>query len=94
MDILSSDSADDLAVDALVPVTGAFFTVFVDTPLFSDDRELSRLFLELLFCTGMIFLAASPESESFFLKEFCLNGRLGRLQGVPALARVADALRS
>lgn len=86
--------------DDLLPVApiGAFLTVFVEMPLFNDDRELRRLFRELLFCTGVRF-EASPESESFFRNEFCLTGKFGRLAGelVPeadGVLRIDCALRA
>lgn len=67
------------ADDDLLPI-GAFLTVLVEMPLFNDDRELKRLFRELLFCTAVRF-EASPESESVFRNEFCLTGKFGRLAG-------------
>lgn len=46
---MGSDDAEDVDVDCL---SGIFFTVFVDTALLSDDRELLKLVLELLLSTS------------------------------------------
>lgn len=46
---MGNDDADDADVDGL---SGIFFTVFVDTALLSDDRELLRLVRELLLSTS------------------------------------------
>lgn len=46
---MGSDDAEDVEVDGL---SGIFFTVFVDTALLSDDRELLKLVLELLLSTS------------------------------------------
>lgn len=46
---MANDEAEDVEVDGL---SGIFFTVFVDTALLSDDRELLKLVLELLLSTS------------------------------------------
>lgn len=82
----------DLPVD---PVgRGARFTVFVDTALFKEDRELNRLFRELLFCTAFrLDWLEMDEPESFFRSaEFDRTGKFGRLGVLPPA--VHDPLRS
>lgn len=46
---MGNDDAVEADVDGL---SGIFFTVFVDTALLSDDRELLKLVRELLLSTS------------------------------------------
>lgn len=76
---------------------GIFLTVFVDTALFKDERELLKLVLELLLSTAVLRFAIGGVAfwTSVLLSEFVRRGVVFRLRNDDggALVRI-DRLRS